>query len=354
MVLPVAASADDQTDFRAVQVPVEMSVCESSELLDALKLTDEQRTLIDRRLGQWRTDFLAAKKEFDSHPEGSRGRRSVSSRDKGLRNAISDLLDDHQHQLFHQMLALWRQSPANYVQAYQFELDLSAEQLVRLHGLQTQWTLYALAEVPCDYRFPRHTEPADPNRVANYRDYSYAVAEAAWKFAPRRNAAWNQIVTPAQSQRWKERELQWAFQVNGFPILTVDFSPSRQGTGQLRTGTVLDYVVPYYTPPFDALKWTDDQVREVNQLIEAESVATREFPSDREQRRVWFEEESRRKAKCMLLIEQIMTPEQQKTWWRLVGELSLAGNFQLEMMKRSSLAARQSQRDETTPDKDQP
>lgn len=334
-VFPSAVTANDERDLRTLDVPNVVRICESQELLQLLNLSESQTENLNDALASWKSEYFAALREIESPVEGKGRRRPIASgrEDNGLGNAISNLLDDEQHQLFRQMLTLWIQSPVQSRQAFQFDLRLSGQQHKQLHELEIRWILQALRDVPCIYRFQRHTETRDRSQWGKRLEYSHAIVRSAWEFVPARNAAWNSILTPAQARRWKERELQAALGTYGFEILLIDFTSSRVAGKTLSTGTWLDYTVPYYASPFDELKWSDQQLaqfRELDGLVRAE---TAEMPSDRAERIKWFQKQRDREQECWRQIEALMTAEQRATWWSLIGEP--AESFVRELKSRS-------------------
>jgi hypothetical protein len=276
---------------------------------------------------------------------------SAPRRANGLKNSISDLLDDQQLQLFHQMLALWNRSPIRSHDAFRFELGLSDRQHLQLQQLETKWVLHGL-EAPCDYRFARHTEPPDRRRRGKLVAYGHAVTPFGWQFASQRNAEWSRILTAAQAKRWKERELQWVFQTSQFRILVVDFSSSRQGRRPRKTtGTFVDSIIPYFTPPFEALNWNDEQLVQVSALAaEAASVADR-WPKDLEERKNWLEAQRKREQECMRQIHDVMTAKQRAIWWELIGEPAAEYPF-LRDLKANSLSATEPGETKSDPDGD--
>ena len=326
-------------------------MCESPQLLETLSLTVEQRAKLDSVLDQWKARFLAAKKDYDSQPEGKKRGVYAQYRDRDLQNAVSDLLNDRQHQLFHQILTLWAQSPVQSRHAFEFELGLSAEQHRQLYDLEIEWLRHALERVSCGHRFQRHTEPS-VRRIGELQSYRYAVTRLAWQFLPRRNLQWNRILTPEQAKHWKERELERAFQRYQFDLLLADFSVYNEETGQLNTGTWLDHTVPYFTPPFEALNWTEEQIAAINKLPPTGRLQYDDRPLDRQERIRWLEAHLNRSIDCMRQIEQIMTVRQRETWWQGFGKPSPKWNMQLLKMRSNSLLNRPDDRDRTVPGKD--
>jgi len=103
-------------------------------------------------LGAGKARFLTAKSQYEARPVALQRGPYRKHRDNLLRNAISDLLDDGQHQLFHQMLTLYFQSPVQATFAFRFDLQLTEEQHEQLQELETQWIQHALEQVA--YRTP--------------------------------------------------------------------------------------------------------------------------------------------------------------------------------------------------------
>jgi hypothetical protein len=319
-------------------VPAEISICESADLLSSLQLTGEQQKKLQAVLDEGKARFLTAKSEYEARPAAHQRGPYRQKRDEVLRNAISDLLDDRQHQLFQQMLALNFQSPVQAGGAFRFDLQLTEEQHEQLQELETQWIQHALEQVPCSYRYPRHTEARDISKYGPLLKYGAEVARVAWAFAPRRDEQWNRILTPEQAKRWKQRELQSVILFNRFEILLMDFGPARAGREPLDTGTWMDINVPYLTPPFEALQWSDEQVEGVQKLVGVASFGSEPLPSDRAERAASIAERQRQDLECMRQIEQIMTAEQRAIFWDLIGEPA-AGNRFLREMKTNSEAA---------------
>ena len=151
--LPVVALADEEPDFRTIVAPYVVYVCESPDLLKPLNLTGEQQEKLKEILDKWKPEFLAEKRELDSRPEGKKRRyTSKPRRDARLRNTISDLLDDKQHQIFHQMLELWLRSPVQSRHAFQFDLGISDKQHVQIKGMIRVPLKGDMKEITCDYR----------------------------------------------------------------------------------------------------------------------------------------------------------------------------------------------------------
>ena len=338
--LPVVALADDDPDFRTIVAPYVVYVCESSDLLKQLNLTGQQKAKLKEILDKWKPQFLAEKRELDSRPEDKKRRySSAPRRDTRLKNAISDLLDDRQHQIFHQMLYLWWRSPVQSRHAFQFDLGISDKQHVQLKGLETQWILRALEEVTYDYRYPRHTEVRDNSQLGKLIAYGSAITSLQWQFQAERNTEWTRILTAKQARRWKERELQLALKnnmLNRFVILVVDFSSFRLGPNHIPSGTSLG-VPPYYIPPSEALKWSDEQLPKVRALAESVRWDFDDAPSGREERASWMNAQREREIKCMRQIEAVMTAEQRATWWGLFGEPDAKDSF-LRELKANSLS----------------
>ncbi len=199
--LCVVSQAADEPNFRAMGVPAEISIFESADLLSRLQLTGEQQKLLQVVLDDGKARFLTAKSEYEARPAAHQRGPYRQRRDDLLKNAISDLLDDRQHQLFHQMLALNFQSPVQASGAFRFDLKLTEKQHEQLHELETQWIQYALEQVPCSYRYPRHTEERDISKYGPLLKYGANVARVAWDFVPRRDERWNRILTPEQAKR---------------------------------------------------------------------------------------------------------------------------------------------------------
>jgi hypothetical protein len=250
VLLPGVVFADDEPDFRTMAMPTEVYVLESPNLLKTLDLTGEQKEKLKAIFDKWETDYLTSIAERESSRKVLRPGGYVPLRANVLRDSISDLLDDQQHQLFHQMLTLWNQSPVRSHDAFRFELGFSDRQHLRLQELETKWVLHAL-KAPCDYRFARHTEPPDRKRFGKQAAYYRAVFPFGWQFATQRNAEWSRVLTAKEAKRWKERELQRTLQLSQFLILVVDLSPSRQGRRRrTTTGNFVDGIIPYFTPRF--------------------------------------------------------------------------------------------------------
>jgi hypothetical protein len=351
--LPVVALADDEPDFRTIVAPYVVYVCESPDLLMPLNLTVEQQEKLKATLDKWKPEFLAEKRELDSRPEGKKRRyTSKPRRDARLRNTISDLLDDKQHQIFHQMLELWLRSPVQSRHAFQFDLGISDKQHIQLKGLETKWILRALDEISCDYRYQRHTEDRDYSQMGKLLAYGSAIARFEWQFKTERNTEWNRILTAKQSKRWKERELQLAIKENlsnRFEILLVDVS----GPKHIPSGTSLN-TVPYYIPPFEALKWSDEQLPKVRALVKSVSWDSRDRPweEDGKDWASWKKAQKNREIKCMRQIEEVMTAEQRATWWGLIGEPDAKDSF-LRELRANSLSESKSRETESTPGRDE-
>ena len=336
--LCVVSQAADEPNFRAMGVPAEISICESADLLSRLQLTGEQQEQLQDVLGDGKARFLTAKSKYEARPAAQQRGPYERRRDNLLRNAISDLLDDGQHQLFHQMLALNFQSPVQASGAFRFDLKLTEKQHEQLHELETQWIQYALEQVPCRYRYPRHTEERDISKYGPLLKYGGDVARVAWDFVPRRDEQWNRILTPEQAKRWKQRELQSIFPFAGFDILQMDFRSAREDRKPLDTGTWMDNNVPYLTPPVEALQWSEEQLKSVQKQVRAVSFGSEPLPSDPAERAAVLAERQQQVLESMRQIEQIMTAEQRAIFWDLIGEPA-AGNRLLQKMKANSEAA---------------
>jgi hypothetical protein len=321
----VVSRAADEPNFRAMGVPAEISIFESADLLSRLQLTGEQQEQLQDVLGDGKARFLTAKSKYEARPAAQQRGPYERRRDNLLRNAISDLLDDGQHQLFHQMLALNFQSPVQASGAFRFDLKLTEKQ-------------HELEQVPCRYRYPRHTEERDISKYGPLLKYGADVARVAWDFVPRRDEQWNRILTPEQAKRWKQRELQSIFPFAGFDILQMDFRSAREDRKPLDTGTWMDNNVPYLTPPVEALQWSEEQLKSVQKQVRAVSFGSEALPSDPAERAAVLAERQQQVLESMRQIEQIMTAEQRAIFWDLIGEPA-AGNRLLRKMKANSEAA---------------
>jgi hypothetical protein len=335
--LCVVSQAAEETNFRAMGVPFAISTFESPDLLSRLQPTREQQKQLQVVLGDGKARFLTAKSAYDARPVALQRGPYEQRRDDLLKNAISDLLDDGQHQLFHQMLALYFQSPVQANGAFRFDVQLTEEQHEQLQELETQWIQYALKQVPCSYRYQRHTEERDISKYGQLLKYGADVARVAWDFVPRRDEQWNRILTPEQAKRWKQRELQSIFPFAGFDILLMDFRSAREDRKPLDTGTWMDNNVPYLTPPFEALQWSEEQVKNVQKQVRAVSFGSEALPSDPAERAAVLAERQQQVLESMRQIEKIMTAEQRAIFWDLIGELA-AGNRLLQKMKANSEA----------------
>ena len=336
--LCMVSQAADKPNFRAMGVPAEISIFESADLLSRLQLTGEQQEQLQDVLRDGKARFLTAKSKYDARPAALQRGPYEQRRDDLLKNAISDLLDDGQHQLFHQMLALYFQSPVQANGAFRFDVQLTEEQHEQLQELETQWIQYALKQVPCSYRYQRHSEERDTSKYGPLLKYGADVARVAWDFVPRRDEQWNRILTPEQAKRWKQRELQSVIVFNRFEILLMDFGPARAGREPLDTGTWMDNNVPYLTPPFEALQWSDVQLDDVQKLVGVPTFGSEPLPSDPAKRAAVLAERQQQDLQGMRQIERIMTAEQRAIFWDLIGEPA-AGNRLLQKMKANSEAA---------------
>lgn len=337
--LCVVSQAADEPNFRAMGVPAEISIFESADLLSRLQLTGEQQEQLQDVLGDGKARFLTAKSEYEARPAAQQRGPYERRRDNLLRNAISDLLDDGQHQLFHQMLALNFQSPVQASGAFRFDLKLTEKQHEQLHELETQWIQYALEQVPCRYRYPRHTEERDISKYGPLLKYGADVARVAWDFVPRRDEQWNRILTPEQAKRWKQRELQTVIRFNRSAILLADFRPARAGREPLDTGTWMDSNVPYLTPPAEALQWSEKQVERVRELVREVGLDSEPLPSDRVEREAVMVERRRQELECLQQIIEIMTAQQRMIFWDLIGEPAPGYGYLQEMKANSEAAA---------------
>ena len=60
--------AADEPNFRAMGVPAEISICESTDLLSRLQLTGEQQKQLQTVLDDGKARFLTAKSEYEARP----------------------------------------------------------------------------------------------------------------------------------------------------------------------------------------------------------------------------------------------------------------------------------------------
>jgi hypothetical protein len=84
--------AADEPNFRAMGVPAEISICESTDLLSRLQLTGEQQKQLQTVLDDGKARFLTAKSEYEARPAAHQRGPYRQKRYELLRNAISDLL----------------------------------------------------------------------------------------------------------------------------------------------------------------------------------------------------------------------------------------------------------------------
>lgn len=340
--ITAAGLATDEPNFHALAAPTEISILESDELRQKLQLTDQQQTQLQAVLNEGKARFLTAKARYDARPDAIKRGPYQQRRDQQLQNSLSDLLNDEQHQLFHQMLTLRFQSPVQASAAFQYDLQLTDQQHAQLHQLETQWVLHALQQVPCDYRYQRHTETRDLRSVGLLKTYGAAVAQAAWQFAPRRDEQWNRILSPQQAKRWKQREMQWVFQLMRFDALLLDLEPARSNGVLPATGTWIDNNVPYITSPAAALQWSEQQQADLRNLIRPVRFGMQPLPSDSKQRTAVMQERQQQELDCMRNIEQIMTAAQRAIFWDLIGEPARSNRFLLRMKANSEAVSAES------------
>ena len=336
--LCLVSRAADEPNFRAMGVPAEISICESTDLLSRLQLTGAQQKQLQTVLDDGKARFLTAKSKYEARPANLQRGPYRQKRDNFLRNAISDLLDDQQHQKFQQMLAVSFQSPVQPSSAFWFDLQLSDQQHEQLQDLETHWIQYALEQVTCSYEYPRHTQPRDISGYGALLKYGKEVARAAWEFVPKRDEQWNAILTPEQAKRWKQRELQTVIRLNRSAILLADFRSAREGREPLDTGTWMDNNVPYLTPPAEALQWSEKQVERVRKWVQEEDVASEPLPSSRGEHEAAMVERRRQELECLRKIIEIMTAQQRLIFWDLIGEPA-SGSGYLQEIKAESEAA---------------
>lgn len=333
----VSQAAGDP-NFRAMAVSPVISIFESPDLRDALRLTAEQLQESQPVLDDWKSRFLAAKAKYDARPAAYRRGPYILWRDTALVNSVSDLLDEEQHQKLHQMLTLFRLSPVQASAAFRFDLELKEEQHEQLLGLETQWVLHAMNEVDCEYRFPRHTEERDISKLGALLRYGPEVLRVAWTFTPVRDARWNEILTPLQAKHWKQRELQSIFAFRKLDVLLLDFRSARESKKPLNTGTWMDDKIPYLVPPFEVLQFSEDQLIGVRELIDSVRYTSDSLPNDPAERNAMLAKREQQEMICLQKIEQIMTEQQREVFWDMIGEPT-AGNRFLKALKTSSDAA---------------
>ena len=195
----------------------------------------------------------------------------------------------------------------------------------------------------------------DNSQLGKLIAYGSAITSFQWQFVAERNAEWTRILTAKQARRWKERELQLAMKgnpSNRFVVLLVDFSSFRLGPNHIPSGTSLG-TVPYYIPPLEALKWSDEQLPEVRALVKSVrwDFDDRPWGEGRKEQASWMKAQRKREIKCMRQIEEVMTAEQRATWWGLIGEPDAKDSF-LRELKANSLSETKSRETESTPDRD--
>jgi|GEM_PF-2482555 len=335
--------AADEPNFLAMGIPPEIFIFESADLRNLLHLSDDQREQLQSGiLKEAKASFLDAKTQYDARPSSQRRGPYMQRRNNRLKNVISDQLDDRQHQLFHRMLTLIYQSPVNSNGAFRFDLQLSEDQLEHLRDLETQWIKHALDQVNCDFQYQRHTEERDFSKYGGLLKYGKEVARAAWVFTSKRDEQWSQILTPEQAKQWKQRELQSIFPIKKFDVLLIDFQPARDGRELLDTKTWMDMNVPYLTPPREALGWSEQQFKEVQELAQSVRFDWSALPSAPEARASLIAERQQQEVKCLQKLEKIMTEKQRAIFWDLFGEPTPGNRYLHELKAKAQLDSSES------------
>lgn len=334
-----AARADDgRVDFRTLSAPPVVHVLESPELLELLYLTAEQSDQIKELFDDWKAKYLKAKQEYEARLRTRRNPIYGLSRDRPFHDSITELLDDEQFQKVSRLIFLWNASPVSFHDAFQFDdLKLSPTQYQQLHQLQVDWVLYALKNnMQFDHEFSRPSEERGVHRSVALREEYRRATKLAWSFKPLRDQRWKKILSADQARRWQERELEKIWGYQPFHVLLTDYSKREQGDIP-QTGTIDDYIVPYFTPPRSHLNWSEDQLEKVTEIIEdfEEKKSRTDFPRDREARLKWFEQQHTKEIKVMLEIQTVMTPGQRDAWWDLLGQ---PAGYHMGLLKRRCLA----------------
>lgn len=304
-------------DLRTLGAPPEIHVCESSELLDLIGLTQGQHENLANLIDAWKTEYLERRKEIDALPEDDvrSRRRWPPDRDRELNAEILKLLDDTQQEQFRWILALWNLGPVRLSDAhrryYQSELNLTPDQYRQLHQLQVRWVQEAL---------PFVTAPGQPilRQQGPYVDYRarVVVGTAAWMSKADRDAVWTEILTPDQARRWRQIELQQHLLPQGVRFLVSGHDP--QGT----TGSYAHFV-PYFEAPADSLNLSNEQKSRLLEIctVYEESPNPYSQPGvDREERIGALREKQKR---TLRQIEGVFTEEQRQRWNELLGEPSV-------------------------------
>lgn len=315
-VSPVAAAeeAAGEHDFRVLGAPPEVHICESTELLDLIKLTGEQRQTLAERLGSWKVEYLARQAEIDMLPaDDLRGRRGwPPDRDRELNAEIVALLEDDQRERFLWVLALWNLGPVKYATAhrreYQSELKLTPDQYRELYELQTQWVQEALPYVTAD------GQPilGEQSRGVNYQ-VVVVIGTAGWRFKADRDARWSDILSTEQARRWRQIELQQLLLPQGVRFLVTGHDPPRT------SGSYANFV-PYFEAPAESLKLSAEQKSRLLAICTdyEKSLNPSSQPGvDREERIAALREKQK---DALRQIEDVFTEEQRQRWRALLGE----------------------------------
>lgn len=315
-----AAVEHQEPDFRALGAPPEVHLCESAALLDLVGLTAGQREQLDARLDVWKAEYLRRQAEIDKLPaDDVRGRRGwPPTRDRDLAADIRALMDEEQQQRHAQVLALWNYGPVRTNDAhnrrYQEELNLTAEQYVRLHELQLRWIENAWPFVTARGQ-PSFGDPSI--RVRDQALVSYqalvVIGTAGWKFKSQRDAAWTDILSAEQARRWRQIELQRHLVPHGVRFLVTGRSPER-------TSSIYAHFVPYFESPATSLQLSEEQqtrILEICQEYENSPAPYRQPGKDREARIAALRTKQRQFLED---VEEVLTNEQTMRWHELLGE----------------------------------
>lgn len=323
---PVPGQQPEGLDFRAVAAPPDIYVLESPELVELIDLGETQVSELDHIVQGWKTEYQRKKQEMDALASDDQVSRRgwPPTRDKELHASITRVLDEQQFQRFSEILELWTKGPVQSGEAFRLdrtgELQLTADQHVALHKLDTRWVLDSFPKFTGRFEFLKPGEDISRSIFARQmRDRWDASTDLAIEFKPERDRLWSQILSPQQKSRYRELEFQTAFLSYGFRVF-VENAGALQRSDRPKTGTSYDYIVPYFLAPTEVIGWSEDQMENVRAIVGEFDSHSFEHPRTRD---AWAERAAAQRElmrRYLQKIEAVMTAEQRQRWRDMLGE----------------------------------